>query len=143
MLVIMSGSGSSADMVPPNTNGIPIITREHATLGDSTLSVPGSHAELNYDPEIIRLAERAHAAFPEIPKTELGGAVKFADVWVQHQPERYTSGKAYLYFWPSGLTEEASIHLAQSDDVYSLVVSPLTGRVKVSGTRVDAPGQVR
>src|SRR5205807_10581945 len=46
MLVIMSGSGSSADMVPPNTNGIPIITGEHATLGDSTLSVPGSHAEL-------------------------------------------------------------------------------------------------
>jgi hypothetical protein len=45
MLVIMSGSGSSGDMAPPNTNGIPIITGEHTTLGDST-TAPGSHAEL-------------------------------------------------------------------------------------------------
>ncbi len=60
---------------------------------------------------------------------------------MQHQPERYTTGRAFIYFWPSGLTEEASIHLAQGDDVFSLLVSPLTGRVKVAGERVDAPGQ--
>jgi hypothetical protein len=41
------------------------------------------------------------------------------------------------------LTEEASIHLAQGDDVYSLIVSPLTGRVKIAGQRIDAPGQKR
>lgn len=46
MLVIMSGSGSSADMAPPNTNGIPIITGENAVLGDSTAGVPASHSEL-------------------------------------------------------------------------------------------------
>ena len=121
-------------------NGARVATREEElqleSAGRSNLS----------DEERTRLElaqKSAFTAFPEIPRTELGGAVKFADVWVQHQPERYTSGKAYLYFWPSGLTEEASIHLAQSDDVYSLVVSPLTGRVKVSGTRVDAPGQVQ
>jgi hypothetical protein len=45
MLVIMSGSGSSADMAPPNTNSIPIITGEHTTLGDAT-TAPASHAEL-------------------------------------------------------------------------------------------------
>ncbi len=45
MLVIMSGSGSSGDMAPPNTNGIPIITGEHTTLGD-TMTAPSSHAEL-------------------------------------------------------------------------------------------------
>jgi hypothetical protein len=46
MLVIMSGSGGSGDMVPPNTNGIPIICGENAVLGDSTAGVPVSHAEL-------------------------------------------------------------------------------------------------
>jgi general secretion pathway protein H len=85
----------------------------------------------------------AFAPSKDVPRTELGSAVKFADVWVQHQPERYTSGKAFIYFWSSGLTEEAAVHLAQGDDVFSLLVSPLTGRVKIVGERVDAPGQRR
>jgi len=88
-------------------------------------------------------AKSAFTASPDIPKTELGSSVRFTDVWVQHQPERYTTGKSFLYFWSTGLTEEASIHLAQGDDVFSLVVSPLTGRVKISGDREDAPGQRR
>jgi hypothetical protein len=37
-LVIISGSGSSADMPPPNTNNIPIIMGEHSCLGDQALS---------------------------------------------------------------------------------------------------------
>ena len=79
----------------------------------------------------------------EIPKTQLGSSVRFTDVWIQHQREKYVAGKAFLYFWSSGLTEEASIHLAQGDDIFSLIVSPLTGRVKIVGDRVDAPGQKR
>src|SRR5207302_10973934 len=94
--------------------------------------------------EKLALAQKsAFAPSTDVPKTELGGSVKFADVWVQHQQERYTTGKAFVYFWSSGLTEEASIHLAQGDDVFSLIVSPLTGRVKVLGDRADAPGQRR
>jgi len=89
------------------------------------------------------LQKSAFAESSDVPKTELGGSVKFTDAWVQHQPERYSTGKAFIYFWPSGLTEEASIHLAQGDDVYSLIVSPLTGRVKIAGERIDAPGQKR
>jgi hypothetical protein len=47
-LVIMSGSGSGADMVTVNTNGIPIIAGEHGVLGDAsnTSGPPGGHAEL-------------------------------------------------------------------------------------------------
>src|SRR5205085_10932734 len=33
MLVVISGSGSSADVAPPNTNGIPIVCGENAVLG--------------------------------------------------------------------------------------------------------------
>jgi general secretion pathway protein H len=85
----------------------------------------------------------AFAENKEIPKTQLGSSVRFADVWIQHQREKYVAGKAFLYFWSSGLTEEASIHLEQGDDVFSLIVSPLTGRVKIASGRVDAPGQKR
>src|ERR1044071_2552388 len=35
ILVIVSGSGGSADMPPPNTNNIPIIMGEHSCLGDN------------------------------------------------------------------------------------------------------------
>jgi hypothetical protein len=45
MLVVVSGSGSSADVAPPNTNGIPIVCGEHAVLGD-TAGAPGSHSEI-------------------------------------------------------------------------------------------------
>jgi len=77
----------------------------------------------------------------DIPKTDLGGSVKFLDVWIQHQTERYTAGKAFLYFWPSGLTESAAIHLGQGDDVNTLLVSPLSGRVKIVSGRVEPEGQ--
>jgi general secretion pathway protein H len=94
--------------------------------------------------EKLELAQKsAFAPSPDIPKTELGGSVKFADAWVQHQPERYVTGKSFLYFWSSGLTEEAAIHVSQGDDVYSLIVSPLTGRVRIVSDRADAPGQRR
>jgi general secretion pathway protein H len=92
----------------------------------------------------LELAQKsAFAPSSDVPKTDLGGSVRFTDVWVQHQPERYTTGKSFLYFWSSGLTEDASIHLAQGDDVFSLIVSPLTGRVRIAGEREDAPGQRR
>ena len=66
--------------------------------------------------------------------------MRFADVWVAHQPEAYTAGKAFLYFWPSGLTETAAIHLKQVDDVNTLLVTPLTGRVRIVRDRVEAEG---
>jgi hypothetical protein len=50
MLIVISGSGSSADVAPPNTNGIPIVCGESAVIGatDSGPSgnPPASHASL-------------------------------------------------------------------------------------------------
>ena len=83
----------------------------------------------------------AFAPTNDIPRTALGGSVRFAAVWISHQPERYLAGKAFLYFWPSGLTETASIQLAQGDDVNTLLVEPLTGKVRIASGRVDAEGQ--
>jgi general secretion pathway protein H len=94
--------------------------------------------------EQVKLALAQKSAFKasgDVPTTQLGGSVRFLDVWVQHQSERYTSGKAFLYFWPSGLTEVAAIHLGQGDDVNTVLVSPLSGRVRIVSGRVDAEGQ--
>ena len=117
-------------------NGARLATRDEELAADAR---EGMSAE---DREKLELAKKsAFSPSTDIPRTELGSTVKITDVWVQHQPERYSSGRAYLYFWSSGLTESASIHLAQADDVYSILVAPLTGRAKVVGSRVDAPEQ--
>jgi general secretion pathway protein H len=115
-----------------------------ARIPDQEESPQVREAMSEEDREKLELAQKsAFTPTADIPKTDLGGSVKFTDIWVQHQPERYTTGKSFLYFWSSGLTEEASIHVSQGDDVYSLIVAPLTGRVKIVADRVDAPGQRR
>lgn len=66
----------------------------------------------------------------------LGKGVRFYKVETGHTPDGQTSGRAYLYFWPGGQTERASVQItvegsSNSDDVMTLLVSPLTGRVRV------------
>jgi hypothetical protein len=43
MLVVVSGSGSSADCIPPNTYGVPIVIGEHSDLGSSDTGIPDGH----------------------------------------------------------------------------------------------------
>ena len=120
--------------------GARLATREE----DLQAATAGREGVSDEDRERLELARKsAFAPTTDVPRTELGKSVRFSDVWVQHQPERYTSGKAFLYFWSSGLTEEAAIHLDQGGDIYSLLVSPLTGRVRIASQRLDAPGQPR
>jgi general secretion pathway protein H len=87
------------------------------------------------------LRKGAFAPSVEVPRTTLGGSVRFRKVWVSHQQAGLTAGTAYLYFWPSGQTEAASIELAQGDDVTTLLVSPLTGRVRLVNGPAAAPGE--
>jgi general secretion pathway protein H len=64
---------------------------------------------------------------------------KLFDVYTSRQRESYTSGKAYLYFFPDGHTERAVIRLTDGDDFYSLIVHPLTGKVEVKPGKYDIP----
>jgi len=104
-----------------------------AQRGDNVSDEDRTRAELAH--------KSAFTATNDIPKTQLGGSVRFASVWVSHQPEKYVSGKAFLYFWPTGLTETASIQLAQGDDANTILVEPLTGRVRIASGAVNAEGQ--
>jgi general secretion pathway protein H len=68
--------------------------------------------------------------------------IRFRQVQTAHDDTARTSGRAYLYFWPGGLTERASIQIriGDSEEDYqtlTLLVSPLTGKVTVKGGPVE------
>ena len=72
---------------------------------------------------------------------ELGSAIHFREVMVNHQVDVTRDGRAYLYMWPGGQTELSYIQIAKGDhptdsDTMTLLVHPLTGAVKiVSGAK--------
>jgi general secretion pathway protein H len=71
-----------------------------------------------------------------LPQVKLGRA-RLTDVLTPRQPEPYSKGRAYLYFFPDGHTENAIVRLSDGDSWYSLVIHPLTGRVEVRPEKVE------
>jgi general secretion pathway protein H len=69
--------------------------------------------------------------------------ITFRAVQTAHDDSPRTAGRAYLYFWPGGLTERASIQLRIGDSIEDsrtltlLISSPLTGKVAVKGGAAD------
>ena len=65
----------------------------------------------------------------------LGRGVSFRSVQTAHDDAPRHEGRAYLYFWPGGLTERAAIqlHIGEGADeaTLTLAVAPLTGKVTV------------
>ncbi len=89
--------------------------------------------------KVEKKAEFSEFADEEIEKRSLPDGANLA-VWTGHQREKYTKGKAFLYFFPQGNTERAQIYVSSdSGDVYTLVVSPLNGRVRVEAKELDVP----
>lgn len=70
----------------------------------------------------------------------LKSGVVLADIYTPRLQKPLDSGKGYLYFFPLGMTEAAVIHLSDSkgQSFYTLIVHPLTGRVTVKNSRVEA-----
>jgi len=67
---------------------------------------------------------------------------KVRSVYTPRVTEPLTSGRAYVYFFPLGQTEPAIITLSDPDSedtVYSLVVHPITGRVRIYNQEVQPP----
>jgi general secretion pathway protein H len=74
-----------------------------------------------------------------LPQVQLKRA-HMADVYTPRQREPYSSGRAYLYFFPDGHTERSVVRLTDGgDNWYSLVVHPLTGRVEVVSGKYEIP----
>jgi general secretion pathway protein H len=70
--------------------------------------------------------------------------IKLRQVQTGHDESARTEGRAYLYFWPGGQTERASIQLKvgeanEEKDAISLLVAPLTGKVTVKDGATPLP----
>jgi len=66
----------------------------------------------------------------------LESGITFREVQTAHDDSPRSEGRAYLYFWPGGMTERASIQvrIGESEDDHdtlTLVVSPLTGKAQI------------
>ncbi len=67
--------------------------------------------------------------------------IRLREVQTAHDDEPVKKDRAYLYFWPGGMTERASIVLkstAENDDATSItvLVSPLTGTTTIKSGAV-------
>jgi general secretion pathway protein H len=67
------------------------------------------------------------------------------DVFTPRVADPVTKGRAYIYFFPLGQTEPAIIHLSDptQQTIYSLVVHPITGRVRIYNSYVQPPLDMR
>jgi hypothetical protein len=57
--------------------------------------------------------------------------IKFKEVWVQHRDESVTKGQVAIYFFPIGSAEKAVIEVTDGDEIFSVLVYGLTGRVEL------------
>lgn len=76
----------------------------------------------------------------ELEGRELGEGVKLRFVQTQHDSGQIESGRAMLYFWPGGETENAVVHLGRGDsNGLSVRISALTGRAKIEKGPIELP----
>jgi len=73
----------------------------------------------------------------EIQPRKLSGVR--VSVWTAHQKAKIDSGLAYLYFFPQGYTERAQVTVRQGRNVWTLLVSPITGRTSIVDGEPEVP----
>lgn len=74
----------------------------------------------------------------EVEARELPGNVSLS-VWTRQQRTPVEQGVAYLYFFPQGYTEKAQVYVRQGDNVWTLTLSPLTGKVNIVAEELEVP----
>ncbi len=77
-----------------------------------------------------------------ISEVKLEGEVKLRSVFTANQDEVFSTGKAYIHFFPNGFAEPAMVTIGQGDGLdeggaYTLILSPLTGKVKREVGTID------
>jgi prepilin-type N-terminal cleavage/methylation domain-containing protein len=60
-----------------------------------------------------------------------GKGIKFKELWVQHRDDGITKGQVAFYFFPTGSAEKAVIEITDGDEVFTLLVYGLSGRVEL------------
>jgi general secretion pathway protein H len=113
--------------------------------GSSSSSTSSSSSATSFDMSKLEVGEfrprrPRFAAFKETAlKPVTLKKLKIKSVYTPRMTEPVTTGRAYLYFFPLGQTEPAIITLtdATGESVYSLVVHPITGKVRIYSQEVQ------
>ncbi|PTL80435.1 Tfp pilus assembly protein FimT/FimU [Vitiosangium sp. GDMCC 1.1324] len=112
-------------------------TRRNYTRGSD--DQPGLDELLAQEEGRVENAARFSAfTAEEVRPRELPQGVTIS-VWTRHQREPADKGVAYLYFFPQGFTEKAHVYVRQGENVWTLAVSPLTGKVDIAGEALEVP----
>lgn len=66
-----------------------------------------------------------------VPEVQLDKNVIIKGVFTANQTDIFTSGKAYIHYFPNGFAEPALVYIGGKDSelMYTLTLSPLTGKV--------------
>jgi general secretion pathway protein H len=121
----------------------PVTEAEKQALAESDRVIKGPEAPRatfhRVKPGLYQASDNAGGSEASLPY-----GIKFRSVQTGHDEEPRDKGRAYLYFWPGGLTERASIVLRKGDsladdDAMSLLVKPLTGVTTIKPGNVSLP----
>jgi general secretion pathway protein H len=75
---------------------------------------------------------------PLIPDVSMQKGIGIDGVLTSGQVDVFESGVAYIHFFPNGFVEPAMIYTTDGvQDFYTLIINPLTGRVRREGGKVD------
>ncbi len=74
---------------------------------------------------------------------QLEGDTQFVTVFTPHEPAPRTEGRAFVYFFPGGVTEHSIIQLSDGEDkIYSIEIHPLTGRAVIHLEEREPDGEL-
>jgi general secretion pathway protein H len=133
MLVQSKDEGSTGGADPVTDAERSAVSAGEKLLRGPAVPRPRFHAIATYG---FGDVEEGHGGKP------LQRGITFRAVQTAHDDAPRTTGRAYLYFWPGGLTERASIQVRIGDGTVdtptlTLLVAPLTGKVDIKAGAVD------
>lgn len=90
---------------------------------------------------INKLAQRAAKTnFAKVESWTLKGDAEVQDIWTDGMTSAVTEGEAYIYFFPNGYTQDALIHIADSEKrIFTVKLQPLTGKSEIIADYVEVP----
>ena len=121
--------------------------QEKRAKAEELAASSSSSSSSSYDPGKLEIGDfqpkRARfAAFKEVAlkPVELKNC-KIRSVYTPRNTDPLTAGRAYIYFFPLGQTEAGIVTLTDEKEtsVYSLVVHPITGRVRIYNEEIFPP----
>jgi general secretion pathway protein H len=88
------------------------------------------------------LAKTKFAAFEDrlVKKRELPGRAGFGKVHVEGHRGAIEKGIVYLHFFAGGRAQRALIPVVDGDNLYTVVIEPMTGHARVAIGAVEPPG---